>query len=216
MSDDVLVRVEGVSKKFCRSLKKSLWYGLRDMAAEAAGGSRNHDRLRPDEFWAVNDVSLELRRGECLGLIGRNGAGKTTLLKLLNGLIKPDAGKLLCSPSDETPQPPGDARPDELEIARAIEAINEVTTLNIRHVTSSWAGLRNFVADCNPVVGFDPTADGFFWFAGQGGYGIQTAPALSRTGAALLRGEPPPADVVERGLMTADLAPERSMSSTAH
>src|SRR5438034_3103829 len=94
MSDDVLVRVEGVSKKFCRSLKKSLWYGLRDMAAEAVGGSRNHDRLRPDEFWAVNNVSFELRRGECLGLIGRNGAGKTTLLKMLNGLIKPDGGRI--------------------------------------------------------------------------------------------------------------------------
>jgi D-arginine dehydrogenase len=130
--------------------------------------------------------------------------------------VKPDAGKLLCSPADETPLDPCDARPDELEIARAIEAINEVTTLDIRHVRSSWAGLRNFVADRNPVVGFDPAVDGFFWYAGQGGYGIQTAPALSRTGAGLLRGEPLPADVVERGLKSTDLAPARSMSSTAH
>lgn len=94
MSDDVLVKVENVSKKFCRSLKKSLWYGLKDLAAESVGGRRNHDYLRPAEFWAVNDVSFELRRGECLGLIGRNGAGKTTLLKMLNGLIKPDKGRI--------------------------------------------------------------------------------------------------------------------------
>lgn len=94
MPDDVLVRVEGVSKKFCRSLKKSLWYGMKDMAAEVLGGSTSHDCLRPDEFWAVKDVSFELRRGECLGLIGRNGAGKTTVLKMLNGLIKPDHGHI--------------------------------------------------------------------------------------------------------------------------
>ena len=94
MDSEVLVKVEGVSKKFCRSLKKSLWYGLQDMAAEAFGGNHRHEQLRESEFWAVNDVSFELRRGECLGFVGRNGAGKTTLLKMLNGLIKPDKGKI--------------------------------------------------------------------------------------------------------------------------
>lgn len=94
MSDEVLVAVENVSKKFCRRLRKSLWYGIQDIGAELAGRKGSHDRLRPDEFWAVNDVSFDLRRGECLGLIGRNGAGKTTLLRMLNGLIKPDTGRI--------------------------------------------------------------------------------------------------------------------------
>lgn len=111
-TDEVLVRVEGVSKKFCRSLKKSLWYGVQDIAAElhpfrgkseklksdSASEEFNHSPekrpLRDGEFWAVNDVSFELRRGECLGLIGHNGAGKTSLLKMLNGLIKPDKGSV--------------------------------------------------------------------------------------------------------------------------
>lgn len=92
---DTLVRVSGVSKKFCLSLKKSLWYGLKDMGNELLGRRHGgHGGLRPKEFWAVHDVSFELKRGECLGLIGRNGAGKTTLLKMLNGLIKPDAGRI--------------------------------------------------------------------------------------------------------------------------
>jgi D-arginine dehydrogenase len=123
--------------------------------------------------------------------------------------VKPDAGRLLCSPADETPQEPADARPDELEIARAIDVINEVTTLSIRHVRSAWAGLRTFVADRSPVVGFDRQAPGFFWFAGQGGYGIQTAPALARVGAALLRGQALPEDVAARGLASAALDPSR-------
>ena len=92
---DTLVRVEGVSKKFCLSLKKSLFYGLKDMGNELIGRRHGgHGGLRSKEFWAVHDVSFELKRGECLGLIGRNGAGKTTLLKMLNGLIKPDAGRI--------------------------------------------------------------------------------------------------------------------------
>jgi lipopolysaccharide transport system ATP-binding protein len=104
-SSDVLVRVRNVSKKFCRSLKKSLWYGVKDIAHElnpfacSPAKDEMHSRsyktqLRADEFWAVNDVSFELRRGQCLGLIGHNGAGKTTLLKMLNGLIKPDTGSI--------------------------------------------------------------------------------------------------------------------------
>jgi lipopolysaccharide transport system ATP-binding protein len=93
-SDDVLIRVEGVSKRFCRDLKRSLWYGIEDTVADCVGLKGGNPKLRRDEFWAVNDVSFELRRGECLGLIGHNGAGKTTLLKMLNGLIKPDKGSI--------------------------------------------------------------------------------------------------------------------------
>jgi lipopolysaccharide transport system ATP-binding protein len=104
---DVLVRVEHVSKKFCKKLKQSLWYGVRDLMAESNPFSRRmehaeeaqfspptDEELRKDEFWAVSDVSFELKRGECLGLIGHNGAGKSTLLKMLNGIIKPDKGRI--------------------------------------------------------------------------------------------------------------------------
>ncbi len=93
MKDEVLVKVEGVSKKFCRNLKRSLWYGVQDISRELIGAHKL-SALRKDEFWAVNEVSFELRRGECLGLVGHNGAGKSTLLKMLNGLIKPDKGKI--------------------------------------------------------------------------------------------------------------------------
>lgn len=90
---ETLIKVENVSKKFCRNLKRSLWYGLQDLGNELLGRPHGGDgELRKDEFWAVRDVGFELKRGECLGVIGRNGAGKTTLLRILNGLIKPDQG----------------------------------------------------------------------------------------------------------------------------
>jgi lipopolysaccharide transport system ATP-binding protein len=92
-NDEVLIKVEGVSKKFCKSLKRSLWYGAGDISRSILG-MKNPEKLRKDEFWAVKDVSFEVRRGECLGLIGHNGAGKSTLLKMLNGLIRPDEGRI--------------------------------------------------------------------------------------------------------------------------
>ena len=92
MSSDTIVRVEGVSKKFCRSLKRTMVYGVRDVACDMLGLTGHLTHLRADEFWAVNDVSFEVKRGECVGLIGPNGAGKSTLLKLINGVTLPDQG----------------------------------------------------------------------------------------------------------------------------
>lgn len=126
--------------------------------------------------------------------------------------FKHDSGQYLCSPSDETLSPPGDAKPDELEIARAIEAINEATVLDVRHVRTSWAGLRSFTPDQTPAVGYDPSVEGLFWYAGQAGYGIQICPATARLGAALVRGEDAPADVLATGLSLAALDPGRFVS----
>ena len=94
MSDEILIRAQNVGKKFCRNLKKSLIYGVQDVGYDLLGKDRSHAGLRKAEFWANEGISFELKRGECLGLIGKNGAGKTTLLKMLNGLIKPDVGHI--------------------------------------------------------------------------------------------------------------------------
>ena len=94
---EVVVRVDRVSKKFCRDLRKSMWYGIKDITTEMIPGRRveaTRGALRDLEFWAVDDVSFEVRQGQCLGVIGVNGAGKTTILKMLNGLIMPDKGRI--------------------------------------------------------------------------------------------------------------------------
>jgi ABC-type polysaccharide/polyol phosphate transport system ATPase subunit len=94
IESETLVEIKGLSKKFCRKLKRSLWYGIRDIGAELIGSKRDRVKLRKEEFWALRDVSFEIKQGELVGLIGANGAGKTTLLKLLSGLIKPDEGEI--------------------------------------------------------------------------------------------------------------------------
>jgi D-arginine dehydrogenase len=129
--------------------------------------------------------------------------------------FKPEGPQILCSPADEVPSAPCDARPDELDIAKAIEVINAATTLDIRHVRSSWAGLRNFVADRSPVAGFDDQLDGFFWFVGQGGYGIQISPALARAGASLVRSGVLPDGLTARGLEPAVLDRRRLANLTS-
>lgn len=123
--------------------------------------------------------------------------------------FKPDAGLLLVSPADETPSAACDAQPEELDIAIAADRFEQVTNQSIRRVKHQWAGLRSFSPDRSPVVGFDLEAEGFFWLAGQGGYGIQTAPALGRTAAALVRHCPIPSDIAAEGVLESDLSPAR-------
>jgi lipopolysaccharide transport system ATP-binding protein len=94
MDHNFVVQANNVSKKFCRDLKKSLWYGLGNIGREIAGCAQGADQLRSEEFWALRDISFVLGRGEALGLLGKNGAGKTTLLRMLNGLMRPDLGSI--------------------------------------------------------------------------------------------------------------------------
>jgi D-arginine dehydrogenase len=129
--------------------------------------------------------------------------------------FKPDAGKLLLSPADETPDEPGDAQPDDLDVAIAVDRVQTALDIDVQRVRHSWAGLRTFAPDRTPVVGFDPRTTGFFWCAGQGGYGIQSAPALARTAAALAQRERIPADVAAQGLRAEDLSPSRLMEGAA-
>ena len=94
MSNDVVIKVDNVGKKYCRSSKRSMLYGIQDIARDVLGGRCKTLKLRRDEFWALEDISFELRQGECLGIVGANGAGKSTLLKMINGIILPDRGSI--------------------------------------------------------------------------------------------------------------------------
>lgn len=124
--------------------------------------------------------------------------------------LKPEAGKLLISPADETPSPPCDAQPEEIDVAICVDRIERAFDFAVKRIEHKWAGLRSFVADKRPVVGFDDHVPGFFWLAGQGGYGIQSAPAMGRLAAALALGRPAPADILDQGLQPGDLAPGRA------
>ena len=94
MDADMLISVKGVSKKYCKSLKRSMLYGLRDITDDLLSRSKADDSLRPDEFWSVKDVSFDVREGECLGIVGANGAGKSSLLKMISGIYHPDKGEV--------------------------------------------------------------------------------------------------------------------------
>ncbi|EWY37721.1 FAD-dependent oxidoreductase [Skermanella stibiiresistens SB22] len=123
--------------------------------------------------------------------------------------FKPEGGRLLGSPADATPVEPCDIQPEELDIALAVDRIERAALFKVRRITHRWAGLRTFAPDMTPVVGPDPEAEGFFWLAGQGGYGIQTAPGMARTAAGLLTSGAVPEDLAALGVNAVDLAPER-------
>jgi D-arginine dehydrogenase len=123
--------------------------------------------------------------------------------------FKPDAGALLGSPANVDPVEPQDVQPEEIDIATAIYAIEQITTLQIRRPSRTWAGLRSFVADGDLVGGFDDAAPGFFWVAGQGGYGVMTSPAMGEACAALVRGQAIPPHLARFGLTPEMLSPRR-------
>jgi len=123
--------------------------------------------------------------------------------------FKPESGCILASPADETPIPPCDVHVEDYDVALAVDRIEKATTLSIRHIRRKWAGLRSFVADKAPVVGLDVSLPGFFWLAGQGGYGIMTSPAIARAAATLIIEKRLPTDLANMGLAPEDLSPAR-------
>jgi D-arginine dehydrogenase len=123
--------------------------------------------------------------------------------------FKPEGGRLLASPADATPCEPTDVQPEELDIAYAAHYVEEATTLSVRRVFKSWAGMRSFSADRLPVIGPAPDEPSFFWLAGQGGYGILTSPALGSLAAALLTGRPVPEPLAREGIGADTFSPAR-------
>jgi D-arginine dehydrogenase len=123
--------------------------------------------------------------------------------------FKPESGRLLASPADETPVPPQDVQPDEIDIALTAERLGIATRLEFRSVRRKWAGLRTFAPDRTLIIGPDPAVPGFVWMAGQGGYGIQTAPAAGAALAALATGKALPEELGALGLAAAQLLPDR-------
>ncbi|GMQ85156.1 MAG: FAD-dependent oxidoreductase [Acidimicrobiia bacterium] len=123
--------------------------------------------------------------------------------------LKPERSQFMGSLAEETPMTPQDVGVEEVDVALAIQRIEAATTLSIRHVRTSWAGLRTFTTDRVPAIGFDPDHPGFFWLVGQGGFGIMTAPAAARTAAALVAGHRLPDDVIAAGLEAGAIDPAR-------
>lgn len=127
--------------------------------------------------------------------------------------FKPDAGRILISPADETPMQPCDVQPDEYDLAVAVDRVEQATTLQIRRIQNKWAGLRSFAPDRNLVIGFDPEAEGFFWLAGQGGYGIQTSYGAAQLAAKLLLGATRPSPYAEAEVDADAVSPRRFAKS---
>ena len=123
--------------------------------------------------------------------------------------FKPESGMLLLSPADETPSIPCDAQPDEMDIAVVVDRVEQATTLVINRIHRKWAGLRSFVEDRSPVIGYDTVVEGFFWLAALGGYGIQTAPAAGRLAASLVLQSTIDDDLLANGVDPAALSPRR-------
>jgi D-arginine dehydrogenase len=167
----------------------------------------------------VPPVGLEPRRRTAFTFDPPAGVGISTWPMVIgideSYYFKPDAGQLLGSPANADPVDPHDVQAEEIDVATGIFHIEAVSTMQIRRPRHVWAGLRSFVSDGDLVVGHDPLAPGFFWVAAQGGYGIQSAPAVARLAVSLLLGQPFPEDLARFGARAEALAPAR-LQRSAH
>lgn len=197
-----------------------------DWIAETRGGDTYKAPVVVNAAGAWADVVAELAGVRTVGLVPKR---RTAMLfdppseqKIENWPLvidmdeqwyfKPDAGKLLGSPADETPIEPCDVQPEEIDIAIAVDRIETASALKVGRISHRWSGLRTFAEDKTPVVGFAPDSDGFFWLAGQGGYGIETSPAMSAAAASLIVDGKLPDSFDGYALSQSDIAPDRLLS----
>ena len=166
-------------------------------------------------FAGVQPVGLEPKRRTIITFDAPPGTDLTRLpfAKTVGDELyfAPESGRLFASPMDEVPSEPMDAQPEEYEVALAAFRMEERTTVEVREIHSKWAGLRTFTGDRHPAVGFAPDAEGFFWLAGQGGFGLQTSPAMAALVESLIAGTPWPVP----GVDTAALSPGRFLRQPA-
>jgi D-arginine dehydrogenase len=205
----------------CSARVKSLeWRGAWHAATDA-GEFSARQLVNASGAWADEVASLAGIRG--IGLTPRRRTAALVAAPPVAGFLawpvvadvneafyfKPESGRLMLCPYDATPVPPGDTRPDDLDVAMAIDAVCSATTMEIRHVQRAWAGLRSAVPDDTPVIGEAPDAPGFFWLATLSGYGIQSSPAVGQLAAALVTGQRPAEYMGQPGFELAAINPGR-------
>jgi D-arginine dehydrogenase len=161
----------------------------------------------------VKPVGLQPKR-RSIGVIPMDGIEGAADFPMVTDMgetwyAKPQSGKMIVSSADATPVDPHDAYADDMAIAEGIERLMTATTIEVTRLDSSWGGLRTFAPDGSPVIGYDPHTEGFFWLVGQGGYGIQSAPALSHTAAAMVLKDKLPENEIDVGLILSNISPRR-------
>jgi D-arginine dehydrogenase len=199
--------IERVGKRWRITTPQGIFEGRTIVNAAGAWGDVVAMKSR------VTPVGLQPRR-RSIGLIPVDEIAGAADFPMVTDMgetwyAKPQSGKMLVSSADATPVDPHDAYADDVAIAEGIERLMNATTIEVSRLDHSWGGLRTFAPDGAPVIGYDPSTEGFFWLVGQGGYGIQSAPALSRTAGELALGKSIPADVAAAGLQPADISPAR-------
>ncbi len=165
------------------------------------------------ELAGISRIGLEPRRRTAILVDPPAGVSLSQVPAMdfmgVENYIKPDAGQLMVSPGDATPVDPQDIQPDDMDVAVLVDWLENETQLEVRRLNHQWAGLRSFVADGSPVVGFDETSEGFFWLAGQGGYGIMMSSSLARASASLITRNVLPQDFIDAGVSESDLSAQR-------